>query len=189
MVDTGKPAPELIVDGWLQGTPTTLKELKGKYVFLHMFQVNCPGCFGASLPNVEELHRLYGPRGLEVMGLAVRFEEYEVNTRENFEQFLKYGKLTPLVLTALREAGGEKAGFLDANGIYQFKLKHKIAWDKGGPNSYSETFKIYKPKNPLAGYGTPYEFIIDPEGLILDYGFHLSQDKALRDFLDEQLSK
>jgi thiol-disulfide isomerase/thioredoxin len=179
MVNVGDRAPEIRVGEWMQGKGVKLSDLRGKYVFLHFFQVNCPGCFGSSFPVAEHLANEYGPRGLEVIGLAVRFEEFDVNTKDNLKKLLKEGKLTSHVFEELKNAGAFT--IIDESGRYKIKIGHRIGWDEGDDGYVSKTFEEY-----MAG-GTPYEYLIGPDGKILAHGFHLAQDQLFFSFLDAVL--
>jgi len=66
-------APELQVDEWIHGSPTSLAALRGKVVLLDFFQIICPGCHQAH-PTIVDLQRRYGPQGLQVVGVASAFE-------------------------------------------------------------------------------------------------------------------
>jgi thiol-disulfide isomerase/thioredoxin len=180
MVNLGEKAPELIVSDWLVGSTIKLEDLNGKFVLLHFFQTNCPGCFAYSLPETEKLHRKYGERGLEVVGVVVRFEEYNINTIPNTKAFLESGKLTDKVKEVL---ANKMPNLLDENGNFNAKITHRIGWDKGEAESYSETFKVYNPP------GTPMEYLIDREGRIIGMDHWLSSDPRLIEFLDAQLGK
>lgn len=169
-------APELIVSEWLQGPEKSIEGLRGKNpVYLHFFQVNCPGCFSTSLPFADKLHRLYGEKGLEVIGVASRFEQFEENSKKNFQDFLRYGKLTPLVKDKLILRGDS---LLDSDGTYKIKIKHPVAWDKGKDGAFSQTWYEY------GCMGTPYEVLINKEGEIVDADFHLNESAALTRLLD-----
>ena len=49
--EIGKPAPEPVIEKWMQGEPRSLAQLRGKVVLIEVFQVNCPGCFVHALPE------------------------------------------------------------------------------------------------------------------------------------------
>lgn len=47
-------APELIVDRWFNADqPLTLAALRGRVVFLHAFQMLCPGCVSHGTPQAQ----------------------------------------------------------------------------------------------------------------------------------------
>jgi thiol-disulfide isomerase/thioredoxin len=61
----GQPAPALEVERWFQGEAPA-DPVATLYVF---FEAWCPHC-QAEAPFMQEIHRLYGPRGLAVVGLT-----------------------------------------------------------------------------------------------------------------------
>lgn len=65
----GQDAPELGVEDWIQGDPTTLAELRGKVVLLEFWATWCRPCLEL-LPRMGELHRRYGDQGLEILALT-----------------------------------------------------------------------------------------------------------------------
>jgi hypothetical protein len=62
----GKPAPPLQVSRWLSGKPVTLEELLGKLVVLHFWSVSHESSV-ESLREAENLYRLFGKEGVEVI--------------------------------------------------------------------------------------------------------------------------
>jgi thiol-disulfide isomerase/thioredoxin len=65
----GQDAPELGVEDWIQGDPTTLAELRGKVVLLEFWATWCRPCLEL-LPRMGELHRRYDDQGLEILALT-----------------------------------------------------------------------------------------------------------------------
>jgi thiol-disulfide isomerase/thioredoxin len=53
----------------LQGTPYQLKDHQARLVLLDFWGTWCQPCIQA-MPQMEELNRRYGPRGLEIIGIA-----------------------------------------------------------------------------------------------------------------------
>ncbi|TWT99954.1 Thiol-disulfide oxidoreductase ResA [Botrimarina colliarenosi] len=69
---TPLPMPELLVEGWLNtgdGPSPTRESLRGSYVVLDLWATDCVPCL-RSLPHLAQLSREWGPRGVEVVGLA-----------------------------------------------------------------------------------------------------------------------
>ena len=90
----GQPAPELQVQHWVQGEPTSLEQLRGNVILVEVFQVNCPGCFVHALPEVVRLHQAYSQKGLSVIGLATAFEDFDKNTLDNLKMLVETGEMT-----------------------------------------------------------------------------------------------
>jgi thiol-disulfide isomerase/thioredoxin len=89
----GRAAPGLQVSDWIKGGPTTLQKLKGKVVLLDFFQIICPGCRRAH-PHILEMQKKYGPQGLQVLGIAVAFEQQHVQTKRHIRDYVKETKFT-----------------------------------------------------------------------------------------------
>jgi len=83
----GSPAPEWAIDGWVQGDAATLSDYKGKVVLMDFFQIICPGCEVAR-PEIEQLQKKYGDEGLEVVGIAVAFENERAQTPEKIRAYV-----------------------------------------------------------------------------------------------------
>lgn len=64
----GRPAPEFVGLRWLTGPPLTMKALRGKVVLVRFWLHGCPLCT-ATAPALEGLHRRFGRRGLQVIGI------------------------------------------------------------------------------------------------------------------------
>jgi cytochrome c biogenesis protein CcmG/thiol:disulfide interchange protein DsbE len=73
----GKPAPELDEGEWLGSKPPSLASLRGHPVLLFFWAHWCTDC-RAEAPLIADLQRIYGPKGLAVMGPTKLFG-YAVN--------------------------------------------------------------------------------------------------------------
>jgi thiol-disulfide isomerase/thioredoxin len=71
----GQPAPELTTREWLNSSPLTLSELKGKVVLLEFWATWCKPC-EQMFPRVKEFHGSYADQGLEVLALTRYFMAY-----------------------------------------------------------------------------------------------------------------
>ena len=96
---------DVAVDTWVQGGPVKMENLLGSVVLIEVFQVNCPGCFLYALPNAIQLHEKYRDRGLEVIGLATAFEDYDKNTLENLQFLINTGEVIGETFKALNQRG------------------------------------------------------------------------------------
>ena len=63
----GKPAPELAEMQWLGPKPQSLASLRGHAVLIYFWAHWCSDCRGEA-PILADLERLYGPKGLVLMG-------------------------------------------------------------------------------------------------------------------------
>ena len=72
----GAPLPVMLAAD-MDGNPTELKQFIGKPLLLGLWASWCAPC-KQELPILEELHRLWGPRGLQVVGLSVEADRQVV---------------------------------------------------------------------------------------------------------------
>ncbi|WP_348271161.1 TlpA family protein disulfide reductase [Aureimonas sp. Leaf324] len=82
-------APELAVSEWFNTLkPLTLREHIGRPVLLHTFQLLCPGCVSASLPQVQRIEHVFAGTDLQVIGLHTVFEHHAAMTPVTLKAFL-----------------------------------------------------------------------------------------------------
>ncbi|HRK57085.1 MAG TPA: redoxin domain-containing protein [Burkholderiaceae bacterium] len=88
-------APELRVSAWLNTPePLSLKRLRGRVVVLHAFQMLCPGCVSHGLPQAQQIHELFSPEDVAVIGLHTVFEHHAAMTRVSLEAFVHEYRLS-----------------------------------------------------------------------------------------------
>ena len=88
-------APELIVDRWFNtDRPLTLAALRGRVVFLHAFQMLCPGCVSHGTPQAQKAHQVFQASGLQVIGLHTVFEHHAAMAPVSLEAFIHEYKLS-----------------------------------------------------------------------------------------------
>ena len=88
-------APEIIAESWLNTpTPLLLRELKGRVVALHAFQMLCPGCVAHGIPQATSIERLFAGENVQVIGLHSVFEHHAVMGRPALEAFVHEYRLT-----------------------------------------------------------------------------------------------
>lgn len=82
-------APELAVSEWFNTrAPLTLAALLGRPVFIHSFQLLCPGCVSESIPQVQRIERIFGHTDLQVIGIHTVFEHHAAMTPVTLKAFL-----------------------------------------------------------------------------------------------------
>lgn len=85
-----KLAPELAVSEWFNTpAPLTLTALRGRPVFIHTFQLLCPGCVANSIPQVQRIERLFGHTDLHVIGIHTVFEHHAAMSAVTLKAFLR----------------------------------------------------------------------------------------------------
>ena len=123
MVVIGEKAPNLKLGKWVQGMDTNFDKEGDNVKLAEVFQVNCPGCFMHSIPEIINIYNKYKGDGLSVMGMATAFEDYDKNTLENLEMLLTTGEVVGDTKQALTQYGQ-----LD-NGKLPFKIPYPVAMD------------------------------------------------------------
>ena len=123
MAVIGEKAPNLKLGKWVQGMDTNFDREGDNVKLVEVFQVNCPGCFMHSIPEIINIYNKYKGDGLSVMGMATAFEDYDKNTLENLEMLLTTGEVVGDTKQALTQYGQ-----LD-DGKLQFKIPYPVAMD------------------------------------------------------------
>ena len=123
MAVIGEKAPNLKLGKWVQGMDTNFDREGDNVKLVEVFQVNCPGCFMHSIPEIINIYNKYKGDGLSVMGVATAFEDYDKNTLENLEMLLTTGEVVGDTKQALMQYGQ-----LD-DGKLQFKIPYPVAMD------------------------------------------------------------
>ena len=89
------PAPELDVAQWFNTPePLTLAALRGRVIVLHAFQMLCPGCVRAGLPQAQKIAATFPPGEVAVIGLHTVFEHHEAMTPVALAAFIHEYRLT-----------------------------------------------------------------------------------------------
>jgi thiol-disulfide isomerase/thioredoxin len=106
----GTKAPNLEVSSWVQGKPTNIDKERGNVVLVEVFQVNCPGCFLYSIPEVIDIYKKYRDKGLTIVGLATAFEDFDKNNLENLQKLLSTGEMVGETYRAFSNLGQVRDG-------------------------------------------------------------------------------
>ena len=123
MAVIGEKAPNLKLGKWVQGMDTNFDKEGDNVKLVEVFQVNSPGCFMHSIPEIINIYNKYKGDGLSVMGVATAFEDYDKNTLENLEMLLTTGEVVGDTKQALTQYGQLNDGKL------QFKIPYPVAMD------------------------------------------------------------
>lgn len=101
-------APELAVSQWFNTpVPLSLAGLFGRPVFLHSFQLLCPGCVSQAIPQVQRIERIFGQSDLQIVGLHTVFEHHAAMTPVTLAAFLHEYRLTSPVGVDRAEDGSD----------------------------------------------------------------------------------
>ena len=87
--DASLLAPELAVSEWFN-TPEeiTLASLRGRPVFIHAFQLLCPGCVSEAIPQVQRIEQVFRKTDLAIIGIHTVFEHHAAMTPTTLKAFL-----------------------------------------------------------------------------------------------------
>lgn len=101
-------SPEIAASAWFNTpAPLTLAGLRGRPVFLHAFQLLCPGCVSQALPQVKRIERTFAGTDLKVIGIHTVFEHHAAMTPVTLQAFLHEYRLASPVAVDLAEEGSE----------------------------------------------------------------------------------
>lgn len=83
----GYEAPEIKLDYWVSGsgeaTEFSVKESRGKWVFLKYFQNWCPGCHSSGFPTLKAFcDEFYGHPKVDIAAVQTVFEGRRTNTQD-----------------------------------------------------------------------------------------------------------
>jgi thiol-disulfide isomerase/thioredoxin len=110
----GQPMPPLDVDAWVNGTPLSNEELRGKVVLLDFWAVWCGPC-RATFPHLREWHDKYSDRGLVIIGLT-RYHQYgwdaEAQTHVSIEDIPPADEQAAVVEFAKHHELGHRLAFM-----------------------------------------------------------------------------
>lgn len=101
-------APEIAASTWFNTPhPLTLAGLRGRPVFLHAFQLLCPGCVSDAIPQVRRIEQVFAGSDLQVIGIHTVFEHHAAMTPVTLQAFLHEYRLKSPVAVDLAEDGSD----------------------------------------------------------------------------------
>jgi len=103
-------APEWSVSRWFnRDGGLTLAALRGRPVFLHAFQMLCPGCVQHAVPQSLKVAELFAHTDLAVVGLHTVFEHHAVMGPEALAVYLHENRIRyPVGVDAYRDDDSSK---------------------------------------------------------------------------------
>ena len=167
MVDPERP-PQWSVSAWLNTKrPLSLRDLEGKVVVLHAFQMLCPGCAQHGLPQVQRLAAQFSRDAVVVIGLHTVFEHKDVMTPAALKAFAHEYKLDfPIGIDAASDEGELP--------------KTMAAYEMQG----TPTLLIYDKKGRLRRhyFGKPEDLMLGAEimGLVVEDDARVSEERMAR---------
>ena len=161
----GKDAAPLKVEAWVNGSPLTDADLKGKVVLLDFWAVWCGPCI-ATFPHLREWNEKYADKGLVMIGLT-RYYQYDWNEATK--------RAARVVGTTPEKEQEMLVKFAESHG-----LKHRFGIQTD--NSVSEYYGVT---------GIPHVVVIDQEGKVrlMRVGSGEQNAKDIEAMLEELLSK
>jgi thiol-disulfide isomerase/thioredoxin len=101
-VEKGKVRAPEIGRVWLNSTPLSFRQLRGRVVLVDFWDYTCVNCI-RTFPYVQAWHERYGNKGLTVIGVHTpefTFAQYESNVERGIREF---GLTYPIVIDSDRE--------------------------------------------------------------------------------------
>jgi thiol-disulfide isomerase/thioredoxin len=101
-VEKGKVRAPEIGRVWLNSSPLSFRQLRGRVVLVDFWDYTCVNCI-RTLPYVQAWHERYGGKGLTVIGVHTpefTFAQYESNVERGIREF---GLTYPIVIDSDRE--------------------------------------------------------------------------------------
>jgi cytochrome c biogenesis protein CcmG/thiol:disulfide interchange protein DsbE len=132
-VRVGQAAPSYAAQE-MDGDRAALVHLRGRPVLLNVWATWCHPC-RQEIPALEELHRAYGPRGLQVIGVSIDQGDQEQGIREFMQEF---GASYPVWL----DPEGEVATVFSTVGVPNTFLigpDGQVLWKHVGPVKADDT--------------------------------------------------
>ena len=86
-------APAWSISRWFNSDPLELAALRGRPVFLHTFQMLCPGCVQHAVPQSLKVAEAFADTDLAVIGLHTVFEHHHAMGPEALAVYLHENRI------------------------------------------------------------------------------------------------
>lgn len=134
-----KKAQEWLISEWINGTGTTLSELKGKVVVVEFFQLWCPGCNKFTIPLMKQWTKTFENElesdKLEILSIHTVFEGHNFQNPKRLKTFVKEkgihhlvgvdmhkkGEHIPETMKRYRTRGTPEVAIIDKDGYIRFQ--------------------------------------------------------------------
>lgn len=101
-------APELAVSQWFNTKASlTLANLRGKPIWLHAFQLLCPGCVSDAIPQMKRVERIFARSDLQIIGIHTVFEHHQAMSPITLKAFLHEYRITSPIGVDLADPGSD----------------------------------------------------------------------------------
>jgi Thiol-disulfide isomerase and thioredoxins len=141
----GKDAAPLVAKAWVNGTPLTDADLKGKVVLLDFWAIWCGPCIN-TFPHLREWNAKYADKGLVMIGMT-SFYEYKWDDAEGYcARAAKDEEITP----------EQELSMLEKFANY-YQLKHRFAVNERDNRELAEYYGVS---------GIPHVVVIDRQGKV-----------------------
>ena len=132
-----RPAPEITAGRWLNSSPRSLADLRGKVVLLEFWTFACWNCQHVE-PEMKRWHAAYADRGLTVIGVHTPELDYEKDPA-NVERYVREHGITYPVAIDNDSATWDRYDNHAWPALYLIDRKGQIRYVRVGEGAYDET--------------------------------------------------
>jgi thiol-disulfide isomerase/thioredoxin len=140
----GKDAAPLVAKTWVNGTPLTDSDLKGKVVLLDFWAIWCGPCIN-TFPHLREWNEKYADKGLVMIGVT-SYYDYKWDDAAGYCARAGKDEVSP----------DEELAMLEKFANY-YQLKHRFAVNERDNRELAEYYKVS---------GIPHVVVIDQQGKV-----------------------
>ena len=181
----GKPAPDLNIEEWTNGSALTADELKGKVVLLDFWAIWCGPCI-ATFPHLREWQEKYSEKGLVIVGMT-RYYGYEWNDAAN-------RPMRPVKKPVEKKEGEEKESEKEKDPVVTHEAEQAMLKKFAEFHGLKHRFALQGDGNTvakqLAVQGIPQAVLIDRQGNIrlIRVGSGSKNAMAIHDMIEKLLA-
>lgn len=135
-------APELAKGEWINSSPLTLAELRGRVVLIQFWTFGCYNCRN-TLPSIRAWHKRYSDQGLTIIGVHAPEFDHERSPETVRKQVASLGISYP-VLTDNDFANWKSYRVQAWPTLFVLDKSGRIRWKLVGEGAYKETEELIK---------------------------------------------